>query len=104
MNIRVFAGKQITEDNMTSVTSNFELYLKSKFDTTSTEAFLFFHSANFELNNFFGALIGVRLFFAGGGGAVNHLPKNSRKLPKFLRSSQKETRIICCTNIGLHMK
>ena len=30
----------------------------------------------------------------GGGGAVNHVPKNSRKLPKFLRSSQKETGVI----------
>ena len=39
-NIRVFAGEQIAEDNMTSVTSSFELYLKSRFDTTSTVAIL----------------------------------------------------------------
>ena len=35
-------------------------------------------------------------------GAVNHLPKNSRKLPKFLRSSWKETWVIWCNNIGLN--
>ena len=40
MNIRVFAGKQVTEDSMTSVTSSVELSLKSKFDTTSTVAIL----------------------------------------------------------------
>ena len=35
------------------------------------------------------------------GGAVNHLPKkNSRKLPKFLRNSRKETRAIRCNNVG----
>ena len=31
-------------------------------------------------------------FFARG--AVNHKPKNSRKLSKFLRSNRKETRVI----------
>ena len=36
---------------------------------------------------------GVRTIFCQGGGAVNHLPKNSRKLPKFLQSSRKETMI-----------
>ena len=49
--------------------------------------------------------IGVR----GGGGegeeGVNHLSKkNFRKLRKFLRHSRKETRVIRCTNMGLHMK
>ena len=38
--------------------------------------------------------IGVRAIFCQGGGAVDHLPKNFRKLPKFLRSSRKETRVI----------
>ena len=33
-------------------------------------------------------------FLPGGGDAVNHLPKNSCKLPKFLRSSRKETRVM----------
>ena len=46
--------------------------------------------------------IGVRAFFARG--TVNHLPKNSYKLPKFLRYSRKETRIIRCTNNSVHMK
>ena len=40
--------------------------------------------------------IGVRAFCARG--TVNHLPTNSYKLPKFLRYSRKETRIIRCTN------
>ena len=40
--------------------------------------------------------IGVRAFCARR--TVNHLPTNSYKLPKFLRYSRKETRIIRCTN------
>ena len=39
-------------------------------------------------------------FWPGGGGAVNHLPKHSCKLPKFLQNSRKETRAIRCSNIG----
>ena len=38
--------------------------------------------------------IGVRVIFCQGVGAVDHLPKNSRKLPKFLRNSRKETKVI----------
>ena len=40
----------------------------------------------------------------GGGGVVNHLFQNSRKLPNFFQNSLKETRVIGCTNIGLHLK
>ena len=39
-------------------------------------------------------------FLPGGGGGVNHFPQNSRKLPKFLRDSQKEMMAIRCNNIG----
>ena len=48
--------------------------------------------------------IGVPTFFAPerGWGGVNHLPKNSYKSPKFLPNSRKETRVIWCTNNGLH--
>ena len=40
MNTRVFAGKQIIEDKMTSVALSFEFHLKSEFDTTSTLSIL----------------------------------------------------------------
>ena len=46
------------------------------------------------------AFIGVWVVFCQGGGGVNHFPQNSRKLPKFLRDSQKEMMAIRCNNIG----
>ena len=52
-----------------------------------------------------GGGISVRAFFArGGGGRWTICPKNSLKLPKLLRNSRKETRVIRCTDNGLHMK
>ena len=51
-----------------------------------------------------GELIDVRAFFCQGGGGEPFAQKNSHKLPKFLRNSRKETRVIRCTNNGLHMK
>ena len=38
------------------------------------------------------------------GGAVNHLPKKFLQVAQILRNSRKETRVIRCTNNGLHMK
>ena len=47
--------------------------------------------------------IGVRAFFCQVG-AVNHLPKKFLQVAQILRNSRKETRVIPCTNNGLHMK
>ena len=38
------------------------------------------------------------------GGEVNHLPTNSRKLPKFFTKQSKRNEVIRWFNIGLHMK
>ena len=47
--------------------------------------------------------IGIRAIFCQGL-RWTICPRNSCKLPKFLRSSRKETMVIWCNNIGLHMK
>ena len=53
-------------------------------------------------------IIGARQFFAigggGGGGGELFAQKILASCPKFLRNSRKETRVIPCTNISLHMK
>ena len=40
----------------------------------------------------------------GGGGAVNHLPKNYCKLPQILQNSRKETRVMQQNRPYWHMK
>ena len=59
---------------------------------------LFWRSNNFKYRRT------GRLREVGGGWALNNLLKKFSQFSECSRNSRKETRVIRCTNIGLHMK